>query len=499
MSLKKFIAETDRHKQFPVTGDIVALVVNEEIVVECSVVEHKDDSVTLLLDDVGEQLIRSCNSELFPIRLAEGQFKDIDLQLRDYKNLSPNEFRKMHKMTKAQWHDKYKSVLPSGVKESVAGDDYDDDKDFDDFDVDLADGDHAWTARIYQQDGKWREQVIDGNPPDGFGQQGYMGYLTPDDILSWLRRDYKYAEIINHGNDSEIVNETSYQSDLDPNKKVVVYGVKGMKSTPFTKTFKNLAAAEKWLDSDVAQDYKIRHIMNESNSKQSISESSARIKQLAGVTSVLNESTAGIKEQDDDAYSFMKRLVGKHQARIDQEQAERMHTAREKEAKAPPSFMPKHRPLEPKDEQQILDRIEPLEAQIRDLEHNLQYADGAAYYRDLDKINAAKREVSMLRAKLRRDIPEAEYQGREVTLNKPSPGDVKKYKVFVKDPKTGNVKKVNFGDPDMKIRRDNPEARKNFRARHGCGTDRASDKTKAAYWSCKMWSSKPVSKILKGK
>ena len=96
-------------------------------------------------------------------------------------------------------------------------------------------------------------------------------------------------------------------------------------------------------------------------------------------------------------------------------------------------------------------------------------------------------------------LTEAEYKGRDVTLGKPMSGDVKKYKVYVKDKKTGNVKKVNFGDPNMQIRRDNPKARKSFRARHGCGTKRASDRTKAAYWSCRMWSTKPVSKILKGK
>ena len=96
-------------------------------------------------------------------------------------------------------------------------------------------------------------------------------------------------------------------------------------------------------------------------------------------------------------------------------------------------------------------------------------------------------------------LMEAEYRGRKVQLGKPMKGDVKKYKVYVKDKKTGNVKKVNFGDPNMEIRRDNPKARKSFRARHGCGTKRASDRTKAAFWACKMWSKKPVSKILKGK
>lgn len=94
-------------------------------------------------------------------------------------------------------------------------------------------------------------------------------------------------------------------------------------------------------------------------------------------------------------------------------------------------------------------------------------------------------------------LTEAEYRGRKVQLGKPMRGDVKKFKVFVRDPKTGNVKKVNFGDPNMEIRRDNPKARKSFRARHGCGTGRASNRTKAAYWSCRMWSKKPVSSIVK--
>jgi hypothetical protein len=98
-------------------------------------------------------------------------------------------------------------------------------------------------------------------------------------------------------------------------------------------------------------------------------------------------------------------------------------------------------------------------------------------------------------------VKEAEYQGRDVELGKPmsNTGSGSKYKVYVRDPDTGNIRKVTFGDPNMTIKRDDPERRKNFRARHGCGTARASDRTKAAYWSCRMWSSKPVSKILKGK
>ena len=82
-------------------------------------------------------------------------------------------------------------------------------------------------------------------------------------------------------------------------------------------------------------------------------------------------------------------------------------------------------------------------------------------------------------------LEEAEYRGRKVKLNKPMRGDVKKFKVYVKDPKTGNVKKVNFGDPNMRIKKSNPKRRKSFRARHNC--DNPGPKTKARYWSCRKW------------
>lgn len=97
-------------------------------------------------------------------------------------------------------------------------------------------------------------------------------------------------------------------------------------------------------------------------------------------------------------------------------------------------------------------------------------------------------------------IVEAEYKGKKVELNKPMRGDVKKYKVFVnsgKKTKDGKikVKKVNFGDKNMEIKRDDLKRRKSFRARHKC--DQAKDKTKAKYWSCKFWSGKKVSDLLK--
>lgn len=79
---------------------------------------------------------------------------------------------------------------------------------------------------------------------------------------------------------------------------------------------------------------------------------------------------------------------------------------------------------------------------------------------------------------------EAEYQGRNVALGKPMQGDVKKFKVYVKNP-SGNVVKVNFGDPNMRIKKSNPARRKSFRARHNC--DNPGPRHKARYWSCRKW------------
>ena len=91
----------------------------------------------------------------------------------------------------------------------------------------------------------------------------------------------------------------------------------------------------------------------------------------------------------------------------------------------------------------------------------------------------------------------ASEKNKGKALNKPfrTSGGPKKFSVYVKNEK-GNVVKVNFGDPNMEIKRDDPARRKSFRARHNC--DNPGPKTKAKYWSCKMWSKKSVTKVTKG-
>lgn len=83
------------------------------------------------------------------------------------------------------------------------------------------------------------------------------------------------------------------------------------------------------------------------------------------------------------------------------------------------------------------------------------------------------------------DIPLLEGEEEKVPLNKPRRGGPKKFYVYVKDPSTGNVKKVTFGDvTGLTAKINNPEARKQFAARHKCSDQ--TDKTSAAYWSCRL-------------
>jgi len=92
---------------------------------------------------------------------------------------------------------------------------------------------------------------------------------------------------------------------------------------------------------------------------------------------------------------------------------------------------------------------------------------------------------------------DAEYQGKKVKLNNPVRGGSKKFYVYVRNDK-GNVVKVSFGDTTgLSIKRDDPERRKAFRARHNC--DQKKDKTTPGYWSCKFWEKgKSVTDLMKG-
>jgi hypothetical protein len=100
---------------------------------------------------------------------------------------------------------------------------------------------------------------------------------------------------------------------------------------------------------------------------------------------------------------------------------------------------------------------------------------------DTDSFKRSSTHIDDLRES---ELEEAEYQGKEVQLNKPKRGGSKAYYVYVRDPKTKKVKKVSFGSGGLKAKLSNKEARKNFASRHNC--DQKKDRTKAGYWSCNL-------------
>jgi hypothetical protein len=115
----------------------------------------------------------------------------------------------------------------------------------------------------------------------------------------------------------------------------------------------------------------------------------------------------------------------------------------------------------------------------------------AELYAELESTEPKKADMIALVAKMLYDVrleenklPEAEYQGKDVELNKPKRGGSKKYYVYVKNPKTGKVKKISFGDPGLKTKSGNKGRAKSFAARHNC--EKKNDKTKAGYWACRL-------------
>ena len=115
--------------------------------------------------------------------------------------------------------------------------------------------------------------------------------------------------------------------------------------------------------------------------------------------------------------------------------------------------------------------VEPEEYDVEDEDMEDFIAFMRGYSKDLNEANC-------------QCVFEAEYQGRDVKLGKPMAGDVKKFKVYVKNP-AGNVVKVNFGQKGVKIKKNNPDRRRSFRARHNC--DQPGPRHKARYWSCRKW------------
>ena len=140
-------------------------------------------------------------------------------------------------------------------------------------------------------------------------------------------------------------------------------------------------------------------------------------------------------------------------------------------------------------EEKDIDNVDLSDLGLEEEKHAYIKGDDIDEY-DVESSQDIKEFVQFMR-EYKQPLQEAEYQGRKVQLGKPMQGDVKKFKVYVKNPK-GKVVKVNFGfggtsakGKRMVIKKNNPVRRKAFRARHNC--DSPGPRTKARYWSCRKW------------
>lgn len=103
---------------------------------------------------------------------------------------------------------------------------------------------------------------------------------------------------------------------------------------------------------------------------------------------------------------------------------------------------------------------------------------------ELDDIGELEEKRKRKKKKSQKKKSGSYYKGKKVKLNKPQRGGTKKFRVYVRNPKTGNIKKIDFGAPGMSVGANDPARRKSFAARHRC--EEKNDKTKAGYWACRI-------------
>ena len=400
MRLRKYLAESARRAEFPVKGDTVGFVINEEALVEMPVVYHNSSEVVFEADDLALEVLENCGCSL------EEDFKDMDAMMDIVGKLAA------HKRAAGQEVTVRKRTGPQPRREPV-------DPDLEPVVATPADSKPTGDPSAYYASKKPGEYTGDSVERD---EQPIQEEPVQDQI-----RNLKQKLAALESSDSELEEDGKLSSGADDpcwkGYEMVGTKKKNGKEVPNCVP-KESVEQDSYLNEGVID--QLRNIVDTKSAQRIQFDNGESVTvDLFTASSIANLYNA----VNDINKAKIENSISKNQAMF---------------------------------------------AKIADF--------------------------AMKQAGTNEDLDEAEYQGKDVELNQPMRGDVKKYKVYVKDPKTGNVKKVNFGSKEMEIKRDDPERRKSFRARHKC-SDKTfeKDRTSAGYWSCRMWSSKPVSDILKGK
>ena len=409
MSLKKYITESERATAFPVTGDVLQVVVNEytdnEIAIDFPVVEHTDDSITLHLDEYAYGILEDCN---YVGDKTDGKIDPPS----DLKEDRDSDFVVLYNGTRVADDE-------DSVYDLLQDNGYDIDRDsglimFHDKQV----GDDLSHALDILRDNNY--DIVMNTDESATTTKGYNITTNEGTLLERIKDGKIYCPEACCG--VKVMDCTCGAKCPHCNCKQI------QKLTGEIKMFEEQASLYKRLGVPSSAEYYTRKL----------TETKAQVDKLV--------------EDVEEVEAMITRRIMNH-----------------------PEFSDMVREY----------GIEQITQAI---------ADTAEFHGD-DGDEIGSSDISAMvndTIKSLKRVVEAEYQGRKVQLNKPMQGDVKKFKVYVKDPKTGNVKKVNFGHggtsakgKTMKIRKNNPKARKSFRARHNC--DNPGPKTKARYWSCRKW------------
>ena len=403
MSLKKYITESERATAFPVTGDVLRVVVNEysenEIAIDFPVVEHTDNSIVFESDEYAYGILEGCNY------VGDSTDGKIDPPSKDLDEGMGS------KCCKYCGDEIYKPTTDCG------------------YDSQDPDGEN-W--EIMDIDG-------DGDADIAISNEGYRSITNEGTLMERIKDGKIYCPEACCG--TKVMDCTCGAKCPHCNCKQI------QKLAGEIKMFEDQATLYKRMGVPSSAEYYTRKLT------EAVEQTQRLIEDVEDVEAMITRRIMNHPE-----FSDMVREYGIEQITQAIADTAEFHSDDDDEiGSSDVSAM-------------VNDTIKSLKRMIE--------GDGPDEEQH-DRTRAEK-------------MDEAEYQGRKVKLGKPMQGDVKKFKVYVKDPKTGNVKKVNFGHGGssvkgkaMKIRKNNPKARKSFRARHNC--DNPGPKTKARYWSCRKW------------
>ena len=403
MSLKKYITESERATAFPVTGDVLRVVVNEysenEIAIDFPVVEHTDNSIVFESDEYAYGILEGCNY------VGDNTDGDIDPPSEELDEGMGS------KCCKYCGDEIYKPTTDCG------------------YDSQDPDGEN-W--EVIDIDG-------DGDADIAISNEGYRSITNEGTLMERIKDGKIYCPEACCG--TKVMDCTCGAKCPHCNCKQI------QKLAGEVKMFEDQALLYRRMGVPASADYYTRKL-----------------------TEALDQTQKLIEDVEDTEAMITRRIMNHPEF----------------------SDMVREYGIE-----QITQAIADTAEFHGDDEDEIGSSDVSAMVNDT--IKSLRRMIEgdgpdeEQRDRTRDEkMDEAEYQGRKVKLGKPMQGDVKKFKVYVKDPKTGNTKKVNFGHGGssvkgkaMKIRKNNPAARKSFRARHNC--DNPGPRTKARYWSCRKW------------